>query len=110
MSHQQPMTKMVGDLAPDLRSKMVNDQPVGVPAAMSVAKPAIARRSPVVAHTHVTAPTQFVEANGIRFAYRRLGTEIGTPLVFMQHFRGGLDHWDPPSPMGSRQIGPDTLQ
>jgi hypothetical protein len=21
-------------------------------------------------HTHVTAPTQFVEANGIRFAYR----------------------------------------
>ena len=48
-----------------------------------------------MAHTHVTAPTQFVEADGIRFAYRRLGTEIGTPLVFMQHFRGGLDHWDP---------------
>ncbi len=46
-------------------------------------------------HTHVTAPTQFVEANGIRFAYRRFGTETGTPLVFMQHFRGGLDHWDP---------------
>lgn len=46
-------------------------------------------------HTHVTAPTQFVEANGIRFAYRRFGTGTGTPLVFMQHFRGGLDHWDP---------------
>jgi pimeloyl-ACP methyl ester carboxylesterase len=48
-----------------------------------------------VTHTHVTAPTQLLEANGIRFAYRRFGTEKGTPLVFMQHFRGGLDHWDP---------------
>jgi pimeloyl-ACP methyl ester carboxylesterase len=46
-------------------------------------------------HRHVTAPTQFVEANGIRFAYRRFGKEGGTPLLFMQHFRGGMDHWDP---------------
>jgi pimeloyl-ACP methyl ester carboxylesterase len=46
-------------------------------------------------HTHQTAPTQFVEANGIRFAYRRFGNAAGVPLVFMQHFRGGMDHWDP---------------
>jgi hypothetical protein len=26
-------------------------------------------------HTHQTAPTQFVEANGIRFAYRRFGNQ-----------------------------------
>jgi pimeloyl-ACP methyl ester carboxylesterase len=45
--------------------------------------------------SHVTAPTQFVEANGIRFAYRRFGTDNGVPLVFLQHFRGGIDHWDP---------------
>jgi pimeloyl-ACP methyl ester carboxylesterase len=45
--------------------------------------------------THVTAQTRFVEANGIRYAYRRLGSESGTPLVFLQHFRGGLDNWDP---------------
>ena len=45
--------------------------------------------------THQTAPTQFVEANGIRFAYRRFGKPGGMPLVFMQHFRGGMDHWDP---------------
>src|SRR3984957_19011957 len=45
--------------------------------------------------THLTAPTQFVEAKGIRFAYRRFGLERGTPLVFLQHFRGGLDNWDP---------------
>src|SRR5262245_52779838 len=45
--------------------------------------------------THVSAATQFVEANGIRFAYRRFGKETGVPLLFMQHFRGGMDHWDP---------------
>ena len=46
-------------------------------------------------HTHVTASTLFVEANRIRFAYRRFGQKVGVPLLFMQHFRGGLDHWDP---------------
>ena len=47
-------------------------------------------------HTHQTAPTQFVEANGIRFAYRRFGKVVGIPLVFNQHFTGTMDHWDPP--------------
>ena len=46
-------------------------------------------------HTHTTAPTQYVEAAGIRFAYRRWGQETGVPLLFLQHFRGGMDHWDP---------------
>jgi len=46
-------------------------------------------------HTHQTAPTQFVEANGIRFAYRRFGKPDGVPLVFNQHFTGSMDHWDP---------------
>jgi pimeloyl-ACP methyl ester carboxylesterase len=45
--------------------------------------------------SHVTAPTQFVTANGVRYAYRRFGAETGTPAVFLQHFRGGMDHWDP---------------
>jgi len=48
----------------------------------------------LTAHTHQTAPTQFVEANGIRFAYRRFGKETREPLLLMQHFRGGMDHWD----------------
>jgi hypothetical protein len=30
-----------------------------------------------MSHTHMTAPTQFLEAKGIRFAYRRFGKEIG---------------------------------
>jgi pimeloyl-ACP methyl ester carboxylesterase len=46
-------------------------------------------------HSHRTAPTQFVEANGIRFAYRRFGNAAGVPLVFNQHFTGTMDHWDP---------------
>ncbi len=43
-------------------------------------------------YTHVTAPTQFVEASGIRFAHRRFGRETGVPLVLMPHFRAGMDH------------------
>jgi len=46
-------------------------------------------------HTHQSAPTQFVEANGIRFAYRHFGKPNGVPLVFNQHYAGTLDHWDP---------------
>jgi pimeloyl-ACP methyl ester carboxylesterase len=46
-------------------------------------------------HNHQTAPTQFIEGNGIRFAYRRFGRAGGVPLVFNQHFRGTMDHWDP---------------
>jgi pimeloyl-ACP methyl ester carboxylesterase len=36
-----------------------------------------------------------VEANGIRFAYRRFGRAGGVALVFNQHFTGTMDHWDP---------------
>jgi pimeloyl-ACP methyl ester carboxylesterase len=46
-------------------------------------------------HTHQSAPTQYVEANGIRYAYRRFGNVGGVPLVFNQHFTGTIDHWDP---------------
>jgi pimeloyl-ACP methyl ester carboxylesterase len=46
-------------------------------------------------YTHQTAPTQFVEARGIRFAYRRFGKANGVPLVFCQHYIGTMDYWDP---------------
>ena len=49
----------------------------------------------MTAHTHQTAPTQHVEADGIRFAYRRFGRAGGAPLVFNQHFIGTMDYWDP---------------
>jgi hypothetical protein len=29
--------------------------------------------------THLTAPTRFIEANGVRYAYRRFRSEEGIP-------------------------------
>jgi pimeloyl-ACP methyl ester carboxylesterase len=55
----------------------------------------ISRGSHVTNFTHETAPTEYVEANGVRFAYSRFGAAAGLPIVFNQHFQGTLDHWDP---------------
>jgi pimeloyl-ACP methyl ester carboxylesterase len=44
---------------------------------------------------HVTAPTLSIEAAGIRFAHRRFGADKGVPLLFIPHYRAGMDHWDP---------------
>ena len=49
----------------------------------------------MTAYTHQTAPTQFVQANGIRFAYRRFGKARGVPVVFNLHYLGTMDYWDP---------------
>ena len=46
-------------------------------------------------HTHQTVQTEYVEAGGIRFAYRRFGMPKGVPIVLNQHFRGSMDYWDP---------------
>jgi pimeloyl-ACP methyl ester carboxylesterase len=52
----------------------------------------------------MTAATTLTEAellhaeapNGISYAYRRFGNAAaGVPLVFLQHFRGNIDNWDP---------------
>jgi pimeloyl-ACP methyl ester carboxylesterase len=47
------------------------------------------------ASQYVVAPNRVVSAaNGVDYAYREVGE--GTPaLVLLQHFRGGLDNWDP---------------
>jgi pimeloyl-ACP methyl ester carboxylesterase len=45
--------------------------------------------------TSLTALTRLVEADGIRFAYRRWGKPGGLPLVFLNYFTGNLDEWDP---------------
>jgi len=42
-----------------------------------------------------TAPNEFIEASGIKFAYRRLGPREGMPLILLQHFTGTMDSWDP---------------
>ena len=46
-------------------------------------------------HIALTVPTRIVEADGIRFAYRRWGKTGGIPLLFLNYFTGTLDDWDP---------------
>jgi pimeloyl-ACP methyl ester carboxylesterase len=45
--------------------------------------------------THETVTTEFAEAGGVRYAYRRFGGLSDTPLVFCHRFRGTMDDWDP---------------
>ena len=44
---------------------------------------------------YADTPTQYVDVEGIRYAYRSLGKESDIPLVCLQHFTGTLDNWDP---------------
>jgi pimeloyl-ACP methyl ester carboxylesterase len=46
-------------------------------------------------YSHETAPTRFVETEGVRFAYRRFGKSEGPSLFFLQYFNANLDDWDP---------------
>ncbi|GGM88379.1 alpha/beta hydrolase [Dyadobacter beijingensis] len=50
---------------------------------------------PVAADYHQTAPTQFVEAGGTRYAYRVLGDKPGIPLVMLSSLGSAMDDWDP---------------
>lgn len=43
----------------------------------------------------VTAPTQFLQTSKEKYAYRRFGKKSKFPLLFLQHFTGTLDNWDP---------------
>jgi len=45
--------------------------------------------------SNITAPTQFLDVNSHRYAYRRFGEGAGLPLLCLQHFMGTLDNWDP---------------
>jgi pimeloyl-ACP methyl ester carboxylesterase len=40
-------------------------------------------------------PTQYLTVNGSRLAYRTFGNATGQPLVFLQHYTGTMDNWDP---------------
>lgn len=43
----------------------------------------------------VTARTQLLHAGNETYAYRRFGSGPARPLLFLQHFMGTLDNWDP---------------
>ena len=62
-----------------------------------------------MSNTHNTAPTRYAEANGVRYAYREFGSGDRLPLVCLQHFRGGLDNWDPLVTDGLARGGPVIL-
>jgi pimeloyl-ACP methyl ester carboxylesterase len=40
-------------------------------------------------------PTKTIDAGGVRFAYRQLGPDGGTPVIFLNHLAAVLDNWDP---------------
>ncbi len=45
--------------------------------------------------SNTTAPTQYITVADNTYAYRRFGSGPGAPLLFLQHFTGTLDNWDP---------------
>jgi pimeloyl-ACP methyl ester carboxylesterase len=45
--------------------------------------------------TYKDAPTKTVDIGGARFAYRQLGPDSGTPVIFLNHLAAVLDNWDP---------------
>jgi len=47
------------------------------------------------AESAITARTQFLEVKNETYAYRRFGKGSGLPLLFLQHFTGTIDNWDP---------------
>src|SRR5262245_8169553 len=45
--------------------------------------------------SNTKAPTQFLRGRNETYAYRRFGSGPARPLLFLQHFTGTLDNWDP---------------
>ncbi|TDP96758.1 alpha/beta fold hydrolase [Labedaea rhizosphaerae] len=45
--------------------------------------------------TYQHAPTKTIDIGGATFAYRTLGPDGGTPVVFLNHLGAVLDNWDP---------------
>jgi pimeloyl-ACP methyl ester carboxylesterase len=46
-------------------------------------------------YTHETVPMQYVEADGVRFAFRRFGKAGTVPLLLLEYFNSNMDGWDP---------------
>eukprot|EP01136_Pigoraptor_vietnamica_P005610 Opistho-1_new@37486 len=46
-------------------------------------------------YSYVTVPTKFVEANGMKFAYRSYGKEGDIPVIYFNHLTANLDNCDP---------------
>lgn len=44
---------------------------------------------------YINVPTQYIKVNGLRIAYRRLGLEGTTPIIYLNHLAANLDNCDP---------------
>jgi len=53
------------------------------------------RNAKNVTYTYATVPTRFVEAKGIKFAYRSYGKEGGIPVIYINHLAATMDNCDP---------------
>jgi pimeloyl-ACP methyl ester carboxylesterase len=63
------------------------------PTGTTIAAPSMTLPSAV---KWANAPTKFLSAGGVDFAYRELGEQNGgTPVVFLGHLAAVLDNWDP---------------
>ncbi|MGC7095283.1 alpha/beta fold hydrolase [Amycolatopsis lurida] len=45
--------------------------------------------------TYQNTPTKTIDVDGTTFAYRQLGPDTGTPVIFLNHLSAVLDNWDP---------------
>jgi len=50
--------------------------------------------SATITASNIAAPTQFLQIEDQRYAYRRFGGGAAPPLLCLQHFMGTLDNWD----------------
>jgi pimeloyl-ACP methyl ester carboxylesterase len=50
---------------------------------------------PMSNNTHETVPTHFIEAGGVRYAYRQFGKSGTAPLLCLGYFNSNMDAWDP---------------
>jgi pimeloyl-ACP methyl ester carboxylesterase len=48
-----------------------------------------------MSNSAIAAPTQFLQTQKEKYAFRRFGKKSKYPLLFLQHFTGTLDNWDP---------------
>jgi pimeloyl-ACP methyl ester carboxylesterase len=91
---------MTSTHSPSLRRTVLaspsGSAPLNALVASAVALPAApSKQSQATSCGAACAETQTLEAGGVAYAYRSLGTPSGTPLVFLNRFRGTMDEWDP---------------
>lgn len=48
-----------------------------------------------MSNSNATSPTEFLQTHKEKYAYRRFGKKSKYSVLFLQHFTGTLDNWDP---------------